>query len=121
MASAKTREAQECIDRAEKRLVLIFVLLCCCFQPAKLFFFLVLFCHIIDIHCSLKTSLFKWKPDFDIAANEYQKAGNLSSLFSSIFCLFTVLYAFSYFNTHLNNYFLFIFYFSHCIQSWQGV
>lgn len=41
MASAKTREAQECIDRAEK---------------------------------SLKTSLFKWKPDFDIAANEYQKA-----------------------------------------------
>lgn len=50
------------------------------FVPAQWFFFLShLFtylnraCH----HCSsLKTSLTKWKPDFDSAASEYAKAGN---------------------------------------------
>lgn len=29
--------------------------------------------------CSLKTSLTKWKPDFDSAASEYAKAGELKS------------------------------------------
>lgn len=35
------------------------------------FFFLMLW-----FFCSLKTSLTKWKPDFDSAASEYAKAGN---------------------------------------------
>lgn len=33
---------------------------------------------IILCFCSLKTSLTKWKPDFDSAASEYAKAGELN-------------------------------------------
>jgi len=35
---------------------------------------------IVQYFFSMKTSLLKWRPDFDIAADEYSKAGNLSEV-----------------------------------------
>lgn len=34
---------------------------------------------------SLKTSFLKWRPDYDEAADEYNKAGKYSFMFSDIF------------------------------------
>lgn len=72
--AAKLQEAQEHITQAEK--------LCVCDKIDKnnffKFFFSSLFIDFISIFniiFSLKTSLLKWRPDFDSAADEYNKAG----------------------------------------------
>ena len=36
---------------------------------------------------SLKTSLLKWRPDYDSAADEYNKAGKLIKLFKTFFVI----------------------------------
>lgn len=36
---------------------------------------------------SLKTSLLKWRPDYDSAADEYNKAGKLIKLFKPFFVI----------------------------------
>ena len=41
----------------------------------------VIFCSTKSSICSLKTSLTKWKPDFDSAASEYAKAGTARSAY----------------------------------------
>ena len=57
------------------------------FSPFSLFFiFIVYFNHIRNNINSLKTSLLKWKPDYEGAAYEYSKAGlyHICVLFKSV-------------------------------------
>lgn len=56
------KEATMCYSRADKAYVIWFFYF---FHFAHLYFY------------SLKTGLLKWTPDFEIAANEYSKAGNV--------------------------------------------
>lgn len=39
--------------------------------------------HLIEAAKCLKTGLLKWKPDYDIAGTEYEKAGRLEQLFAN--------------------------------------
>jgi hypothetical protein len=45
---------------------------------------------------SLKTSLLKWRPDYDIAADEYAKAGNLVLKITLVYHLSIILLIFSH-------------------------
>lgn len=82
MVAKKVAEAQEHIRQAEKRYrkkngiysnVIRFI-----FYPCITFFFCFVVVWTIFPHVtlrSMKTGFLKWRPDFDIAADEYQKAG----------------------------------------------
>lgn len=41
--------------------------------------------HIDTMMRSMKTGFLKWRPDFDIAADEYQKAGKTNYYFAHFF------------------------------------
>lgn len=43
----------------------------------KLYFLIVIFYTFV---CSLKTSFLKWRPDYEIASDEYNKAGKVKQL-----------------------------------------